>query len=381
MQDFSASQSRPELSASLSRPRLDATLVLENASESDGGGPQQLHTHPLFALASLNTRTAASAEVRWDQLLALSLAPEDDPVLSVGRHRDCSVQLADPRASLRHFEIVVRRKREDRGNAAADVLEYECFLRDCSSNGTSVNCVIVGKGNSRQLRSGDEICVLPASKVGSDEMVGFLFRNTTEAMQAPEEVQQLELDELVLCPICMQAIYKCVALAPCSHNFCMSCCSDWMRRKNECPVCRRPIAAVMKNHPMDNVIEAFLGANPHRRRSSEEIRDMDLRDELRLGSSGKLVRDICYVDVSMNQTLGGPGTLGRPRTARPVAPAGASSASAVAEVAAAAASGGAAVAAATPSGSSAAAPAGSRSAPAERPTSQARLGSQVCALQ
>ena len=32
----------------------------------------------------------------------------------------------------------------------------------------------------RQLRSGDEIVVLPASRVGQDEMIGFLFRNNTD---------------------------------------------------------------------------------------------------------------------------------------------------------------------------------------------------------
>lgn len=295
----------PECDLSLTRPRLDATLVIEPSPDDDGAQEteQQLPQLALFALASLNTKTAASVEVRWSQLLALSLLPADEPVLTVGRHKDCGLHLSDPRASLLHFELKARRKDGgEEGAAPESPLEgqaYECFLHDCSSNGTAVNGSVVGKGNSRQLRTGDEICVLPANRVGDDEMIAFVFRNTTESFAVPEKVQSLELDELVICPICMQAIYKCVALTPCSHNFCMACCSDWMSRKDDCPVCRRGITAVMKNTPMDAVIEAFLDANPEWRRTDEELRAMDARDKLRLGSSGKLVRNYACVDTGV----------------------------------------------------------------------------------
>eukprot|EP00931_Biecheleriopsis_adriatica_P088258 TRINITY_DN62623_c0_g1_i1.p1 TRINITY_DN62623_c0_g1~~TRINITY_DN62623_c0_g1_i1.p1 ORF type:complete len:372 (+),score=58.69 TRINITY_DN62623_c0_g1_i1:83-1198(+) len=288
---LSASLSRQEFNASLTRPKLDATLVLDSTHEDP---PKQ---HGLFALASLNTRTAPSAEVCWSQLLALSLKPESEPVLSVGRHKDCWVRVSDPRVSVNHFDIVARKAVLEDGTLGVEQLGYQCFLNDRSSNGTAVNGNVVGKGNSAQLHTGDEICVLPASRVGQDEMISFVFRNTTESLSTPEGVEMLalELEELIVCPICMQAIYKCVALTPCSHNFCMACCSDWMRRKSDCPVCRRPITAVMKNHPMDSVVEAFLAAQPNRRRSMLELRDMDARDELRLGASGKLVRDVCTV--------------------------------------------------------------------------------------
>ena len=35
------------------------------------------------------------------------------------------------------------------------------------------------------------------------------------------------------------------------------------RPPQECPVCRRPFNAVMKNHPMDSVIEAELAINSY----------------------------------------------------------------------------------------------------------------------
>mmetsp|Transcript_85748 Transcript_85748/g.255624 ORF Transcript_85748/g.255624 Transcript_85748/m.255624 type:complete len:323 (-) Transcript_85748:82-1050(-) len=293
---------------SLTRPKLDATLVIGSSPEDDDQEheEQQPPQLSLFALASLNTKTAASMEVRWSQLLALSLLPEDDPVLTVGRHKDCGLHLEDPRASLLHFEIKARRQETEEGvppsspQDASTTLAYECFLHDCSSNGTAVNGSIVGKGNSKQIRSGDEICVLPASRVGPEEMIAFIFRNTTESFAESRKAPVLELDELVLCPICMQVIYRCVALTPCSHNFCMACCSDWMQKSDECPVCRRNITAVMKNHPMDAVVEAFLEASPQWKRADEELRAMDARDQLRLGSSGKLVRNCHAVDAAVS---------------------------------------------------------------------------------
>ncbi|CAK8999301.1 unnamed protein product [Durusdinium trenchii] len=272
--------------AATTRPKLDATLLLEE---------RQAHSaqkHALFALASLNNRTAPSVEVSWCQLLALSLKPEQEPVLAVGRHKDCHIQLSDLRVSVNHFDIMVQKP--NASNTAEDGLHLECMLIDRSSNGTLVNGHVVGKGKWCHLHTGDAIEVLPSSRVGDEEMIAFLFRNSSERLSGVQSISVLE--ELVLCPICMQPIYKCVALMPCSHSFCMSCCSDWIRRDAEsaqCPLCRRRITAVMKNHPMDSVVEAYLVARPDRRRPKEELLDMDSRDKLRLGQSGKLVRDFC----------------------------------------------------------------------------------------
>eukprot|EP00434_Breviolum_minutum_P022823 symbB.v1.2.020138.t1/scaffold1677.1/size106310/5 len=123
------------------------------------------------------------------------------------------------------------------------------------------------------------------------------------------------LEDLVLCPICMQPIYKCVALMPCSHNFCMACCSEWMGQKADCPLCRRKIRAVMKNHPMDSVVEAYLVARPQCRRSDKELKDMEMRDTLRLGQSGKLVFDLCHVAAPGPASAPGPGHVAVPTNA------------------------------------------------------------------
>merc|ERR1712232_1537667 len=85
---------------------------------------------------------------------------------------------------------------------------------------------------------------------------------------------------------------------PCLHNFCMACYSEWMVRKEDCPVCRRKVTCVVKNHPMEAIVEAFLEASPERRRRPEELSDMDARDRLKLGAGGKVVRELCTVAAS-----------------------------------------------------------------------------------
>lgn len=73
-------------------------------------------------LASLNGKTAQSAEVTWAQL-------QSEPVLAVGRHKDCDLRVSDRRVSLKHFDIRVKSKEKS----------VECVLLDRSSNGTLVN--------------------------------------------------------------------------------------------------------------------------------------------------------------------------------------------------------------------------------------------------
>jgi hypothetical protein len=216
-------------------------------------------------------------------------------VLTVGRHKDSNVQIDDPRVSVHHFDIIARKKYGmDAGDSELGSITYDCFLNDTSSNGTMVNGKVVGRGNSCHLHNGDEVCILSAAKVGFDQAVSWVFRNTTEILaEAPTrpaaEVAESKIVEHVTCPICCVVIYKCVALMPCFHNFCSACCSDCMAREFNCPVCRQEATSVIKNHAMDEVIRVLLEACPDQRRSEEECRAMDARDRLKLGADGNFV--------------------------------------------------------------------------------------------
>ena len=80
--------------------------------------------------------------------------------------------------------------------------------------------------------------------------------------------------------ICQEILYKCVSVVPCLHNFCSACCSDCLKRSSECPICRTQISEVRRNHDLSNLIDAFLDAHPERKRSAEELAEMDARSTI-----------------------------------------------------------------------------------------------------
>ena len=74
------------------------------------------------------------------------------------------------------------------------------------------------------------------------------------------------------------------SLQPCMHCYCGGCYSEWMDSSNKCPAvslpidscerycvsvcvcvcvkCRRKVERVNKNHLVNNLVDAFLRANP-----------------------------------------------------------------------------------------------------------------------
>ena len=54
-------------------------------------------------------------------------------------------------------------------------------------------------------------------------------------------VEQISLEEVTECVICMQRI-KDKVLTPCNHEFCRECIYQWVVKKHNCPLCRQQIA-------------------------------------------------------------------------------------------------------------------------------------------
>mmetsp|Transcript_57312 Transcript_57312/g.136232 ORF Transcript_57312/g.136232 Transcript_57312/m.136232 type:complete len:435 (-) Transcript_57312:126-1430(-) len=362
--------------------RFDTTQVIVAETSSIKGESddeeEPRRTPLLFALISRNELTAASLEVSWADMFALGAQVNETsvPHLKVGRNKDCHIQLSDPRVSQVHFEVRAHQ-------ADPKEMAYSCTVVDHSSNGTSINGKLIGKGNSAQLCSGDEVSILSSDKVGAESSICFLFRNTSE-MRPSKKVSEeaalplassqaaLHLEEHVSCPICMQAIYKCVALVPCLHNFCMACFSEWIAMKKTCPVCRQQATAVVKNHSMDALIEAYLEASPSRRRPKAELDSMDSKDRLKLGPGEKFVFEVARAaDAPFGSASAAP--------AAAVASAGAASASTAAQQSRAAAQGN------RPSNSEPASAQTTAAPPPDEPAHERRTrprgGSPVCTVQ
>jgi hypothetical protein len=87
------------------------------------------------------------------------------------------------------------------------------------------------------------------------------------------------LEEELTCPCCCGVFFRCTACLPCLHNFCAPCVSEWVRDKGECPVCREPVTALVRNCAIDGLVETLFTAFPDRKRSACEMEDLEARAE------------------------------------------------------------------------------------------------------
>ncbi|XP_042023899.1 E3 ubiquitin-protein ligase CHFR isoform X5 [Salvia splendens] len=93
-------------------------------------------------------------------------------------------------------------------------------------------------------------------------------RNLQETAEDPEHAK---------CPICLNVWHDVVTAAPCLHNFCNGCFSEWLKRSQErrasviCPQCRSVVQFVGRNHFLHGIEEDILQSDSSLRRSDEEL--------------------------------------------------------------------------------------------------------------
>jgi E3 ubiquitin-protein ligase CHFR len=88
------------------------------------------------------------------------------------------------------------------------------------------------------------------------------------------------MEQSLLCGICQEILHQCISLQPCMHSFCASCYSTWMERSRNCPHCRGKVHRLSKNHIVNNLVDAYLKAHPEKKRSDDELREMDARNKI-----------------------------------------------------------------------------------------------------
>lgn len=84
-----------------------------------------------------------------------------------------------------------------------------------------------------------------------------------------------KFEENLICPICQDIYHECVSCQPCMHSFCGGCYVDWKYQSQSCPTCRKNIKSVGRNHTLNNLALAYLEMHPEKRRSKEEIEELD----------------------------------------------------------------------------------------------------------
>ncbi|XP_024928092.1 uncharacterized protein LOC107415772 isoform X4 [Ziziphus jujuba] len=98
---------------------------------------------------------------------------------------------------------------------------------------------------------------------------------------SPKQIKICVDVEHAKCSICLSIWHDVVTAAPCLHNFCNGCFSEWLRRSQEkhvcvlCPQCRAVVQFVGRNHFLQNIAENILQADSSLKRSNEEVAHLD----------------------------------------------------------------------------------------------------------
>ncbi|CAN6380765.1 unnamed protein product [Urochloa humidicola] len=149
-------------------------------------------------------------------------------------------------------------------------------IRNLSSDAIIVDGEVVEQ-EAVDIKPGSEIVSGP-QKEGH---LVYTFEITVARDQDKNNVKIVIDIENAKCSICLNLWHDVVTVAPCLHNFCNGCFSEWLRRSSSksrdksqsaaCPQCRTAVQSVGRNHFLHNIEEAILQAFSSLQRSDEEI--------------------------------------------------------------------------------------------------------------
>jgi len=97
------------------------------------------------------------------------------------------------------------------------------------------------------------------SDVSSDSMA---TSKTTEVEGSSSSNQMMfSMQEEFLCVICQELFINAHVLS-CSHSFCQTCITDWLKKNNICPICRnkvegKPIRSLVLDNAINRLVECM----------------------------------------------------------------------------------------------------------------------------
>lgn len=151
-------------------------------------------------------------------------------------------------------------------------------IRNKSSNLLLVDGAILESEDAVGIKCGCEIVPAPTRK----EHISYKFEVMPVQEQKSKNKLKISLDaEHTKCCICLNVWHDVVTVAPCLHNFCNGCFSEWLKtcqKKHSsvlCPHCRAVVQFVGRNHFLCGIEEDILEADASLRRSAEELALLD----------------------------------------------------------------------------------------------------------
>ncbi|KAL6595689.1 hypothetical protein ACP70R_048029 [Stipagrostis hirtigluma subsp. patula] len=211
------------------------------------------------------TSSASAATGVWAKLV-----PADSAFPEVEVAEDDAVVCSRVAAAAGGEELAWCEIRRGGGDASS------ATIRNLSSDAIIVDGRIV-RQESVDIKQGSEIVAGP-QKEGH---LVYTFEITAAKDHDKNNIKIVLDIENAKCSICLNLWHDVVTVAPCLHNFCNGCFSEWLRRssansrdKNQsaaCPQCRTSVQSVGRNHFLHNIEEAILQAFSSLQRSDEEI--------------------------------------------------------------------------------------------------------------
>ncbi|XP_041008134.1 E3 ubiquitin-protein ligase CHFR [Juglans microcarpa x Juglans regia] len=176
-------------------------------------------------------------------------------------------------------------------------------MQNVSSHTILVNETVVHDEDTIVIKCGTEIIPGP----DREGYLSYRFK----VMPSPEICKKklnISVDvEHAKCSICLNIWHDVVTVAPCLHNFCNGCFSEWLRRSQEkhssvlCPQCRAVVQFVGRNHFLHNIAEDILETDSSLKRSDEEVALLDcyamIRSNLVIRSGKSLPRKRAHLPV------------------------------------------------------------------------------------
>jgi len=91
-----------------------------------------------------------------------------------------------------------------------------------------------------------------------------------------------DIFEGAMCIICQEVMHRATGLQPCLHSFCSTCLSAWLRKPGlaACPLCRKPVESVTRNHTLSGLIDGLLKAHPTQQRPAADMAQLEAQDAL-----------------------------------------------------------------------------------------------------
>ncbi|CAN6556505.1 unnamed protein product [Malus baccata var. baccata] len=150
-------------------------------------------------------------------------------------------------------------------------------IQNKSSDAIVVDGTVIQAEETIVIRCGSEITSGPDKE-------GYLSYRFN-VLPGPESCQKklkisMDAEHAIYC-ICLNIWHDVVTVAPCFHNFCNRCFSEWLKRSQEkrssvlCPQCRAVVQFVGRNHFLLNVADEILKDDSSLKRTNDEVAILD----------------------------------------------------------------------------------------------------------